>query len=63
MTEATAVRPSSIPSIAPKIDYYVAMPQPQCHLFEVTLHLQGWQLPTLDLKMPVWTPGSYLVRD
>lgn len=63
MTEAIAVRPSSIPSIAPKIHYYVAMPQPQSHLFEVTLHLQDWQLPTLDLKMPVWTPGSYLVRE
>lgn len=63
MTEAIAVRSSSIPSIAPKIHYYVAMPQPESHLFEVTLHLQDWQLPILDLKMPVWTPGSYLVRE
>lgn len=25
--------------------------------------MQGWQESVLDLKMPVWTPGSYLVRE
>jgi predicted metalloprotease with PDZ domain len=29
----------------------------------VTLSVQGWQESVLDLKMPVWTPGSYLVRE
>lgn len=49
----------------PQIHYQVAMPQPQTHLFEVTLQITGWQtnLSRLDLKMPVWTPGSYLVRE
>lgn len=45
------------------IAYQVAMPQPESHLFEVTLQVQGWQAALLDLKMPVWTPGSYLVRE
>ena len=63
MTEATAVRPSSIPSTAPTIHYQVAMPQPESHLFEVTLHLTGYSLPVLDLRLPVWTPGSYLLRE
>jgi predicted metalloprotease with PDZ domain len=63
MTEATTVRPSGISSIAPTIHYQVAMPQPESHLFEVTLSVQGWQESVLDLKMPVWTPGSYLVRE
>ena len=45
------------------ISYQVAMPCPQSHLFEVTLQLEGWQQSSLDLKMPVWTPGSYLVRE
>ncbi|MBD2148255.1 M61 family metallopeptidase [Sphaerospermopsis sp. FACHB-1194] len=45
------------------IHYWVAMPQPENHLFEVTLHLVNYPLPILDLKMPVWTPGSYLVRE
>ena len=64
MTEATLAHPARLPSeIAPAIHYQVAMPQPESHLFEVTLHLKSWQLPLLDLKMPVWTPGSYLVRE
>ncbi len=45
--------------------YQVAMPEPETHLFEVTLQLSGWETgwTTIDLKMPVWTPGSYLVRE
>jgi predicted metalloprotease with PDZ domain len=48
---------------APTIEYSVAMPNPESHLFEVTLRVQGWSEPIMDLKMPVWTPGSYLVRE
>ncbi|RAM52607.1 MAG: peptidase M61 [Hapalosiphonaceae cyanobacterium JJU2] len=47
----------------PTIHYQVAMPQPENHLFEVTLQLVGYPFSTLDLKLPVWTPGSYLVRE
>lgn len=39
------------------------MPQPTSHLFEVELQIEGWERASLDLKMPVWTPGSYLVRE
>lgn len=49
------------------LQYQVAMPQPETHLFEITLNIRGWQgdhsNALLDLKMPVWTPGSYLVRE
>ena len=47
----------------PNIAYEVAMPQPQTHLFEVTLNINNWHESLLNLKMPVWTPGSYLVRE
>jgi predicted metalloprotease with PDZ domain len=47
----------------PKLAYQIAMPQPQTHLFEVTLTVSNWQEDVLDIKMPVWTPGSYLVRE
>jgi predicted metalloprotease with PDZ domain len=63
MTQATTLRPSGAPSTTPIIHYQVAMPQPESHLFEVTLSVQGWQESVLHLKMPVWTPGSYLVRE
>ncbi len=49
----------SIPTLA----YQVSMPQPQTHLFAVTLSVSNWEDGVLDLKMPVWTPGSYLVRE
>ena len=49
----------------PTLLYQVAMPQPASHLFEVTLTVRNWDASAsvLDLKMPVWTPGSYLVRE
>jgi len=63
MTEATTLRPNKPLSTKPTFHYHVAMPQPQSHLFEVTLQVNGWSESLLDLKMPVWTPGSYLVRE
>lgn len=63
MTEATTTRPSSKVGKLPLMHYQVAMPQPQSHLFEVTLRVQHWSEPLLNLQMPVWTPGSYLVRE
>jgi predicted metalloprotease with PDZ domain len=48
---------------APKLVYQVAMSQPQTHLFEIKLVVSNWEHEVLDLKMPVWTPGSYLVRE
>jgi predicted metalloprotease with PDZ domain len=50
-----------------QLTYQVALSAPSSHLFEVTLAIAGWQRvhpgAPLDLKMPVWTPGSYLVRE
>ncbi|MBD2212125.1 M61 family metallopeptidase [Nostoc linckia FACHB-104] len=64
MTEVTAPRSDTrIQELLPNIHYQVAMPQPETHLFEVTLHLVNYTSPVLDLKLPVWTPGSYLVRE
>ncbi|MCC5639406.1 M61 family metallopeptidase [Nostoc sp. CHAB 5844] len=64
MTEATAPRLEiGVKETVPTIHYLVAMPQPETHLFEVSLQLVNHSSPTLDLKMPVWTPGSYLVRE
>jgi len=62
MTEATQSRLVALHRTM-QMQYQVAMPQPESHLFEVTLKVTGWQADCLDLKMPVWTPGSYLVRE
>lgn len=64
MTEATAPRIEiGVQETVPTVHYQVAMPQPETHLFEVSLQLVNHPSPILDLKMPVWTPGSYLVRE
>jgi predicted metalloprotease with PDZ domain len=39
------------------------MPRPHTHLFEVTMTIDGWSEPRLDLVMPSWTPGSYMIRE
>ncbi|MEO1800753.1 MAG: M61 family metallopeptidase [Cyanobacteria bacterium J06629_2] len=63
MTEATAPRLAESTRQQASLFYQVAMSQPASHLFEVTLQINNWRSPTLDLKLPVWTPGSYLVRE
>jgi predicted metalloprotease with PDZ domain len=63
MTGVTETRPATRSRTHLTLHYQVAMPQPTNHLFEVALRVQGWQADVLDLKMPVWTPGSYLVRE
>lgn len=53
----------------PTISYVLSMPQPQTHYFEVQLNLNNLSDANLkkqgyfDVKMPVWTPGSYLIRE
>lgn len=61
--EASSDSSSVLDSGVLQLHYQVAMPEPESHLFEVTLQVTGWGDAPLDLKMPVWTPGSYLVRE
>ncbi|MGI9107551.1 MAG: M61 family metallopeptidase [Pyrinomonadaceae bacterium] len=52
---------------APEISYTVSMPEPHTHLLQVEVRVGragAAKLPAqIDLVMPVWTPGSYLVRE
>ncbi len=58
-------RSRAVPADAPEISYTVSMPRPHTHLFEVEARLRyrADAPAALDLLMPVWTPGSYLVRE
>ncbi|MBC7911068.1 MAG: M61 family metallopeptidase [Pyrinomonadaceae bacterium] len=48
----------------PDISYTVSMSKPYTHLLEVEMRVRSSRLPAnADLVMPVWTPGSYLVRE
>jgi len=61
----SSVTPSSTDSScsAPQIEYLVQMPQPWTHHFHVTMTVAGLESEEIHLAMPVWTPGSYLVRE
>ena len=63
MTQSTVITPTPTQDYLPQLVYKIAMPQPQTHLFEIALTVHNWDRELLDLKMPVWTPGSYLVRE
>ncbi len=54
---------NSIFLIGQKINYKLKMPNPQSHYFEVEMILEGFKDKQLEVKMPVWAPGSYLVRE
>lgn len=43
--------------------YTIAMPRPHTHLYEVTIEISDVAELTLDLALPVWTPGSYMIRE
>src|SRR5688500_20340739 len=56
----------TISSSAPEISFTVAMPRPHTHLFEIDIAVKRGPTSTIrtheQLVMPVWTPGSYLIR-
>jgi predicted metalloprotease with PDZ domain len=43
--------------------FTVAMPRPETHLYDITMEVDPKGATSLDLVLPVWTPGSYLVRE
>ncbi len=50
-------------SVAASLEYVVSMPNPASHYFEVKVLLKDYKKDYVDFKMPVWTPGSYLIRE
>jgi predicted metalloprotease with PDZ domain len=45
------------------IRYTLSMPRPHSHLFHVRIDVRGAPGEATDFVLPVWTPGSYKVRD
>lgn len=48
---------------AASINYTVSMPEPHTHYFQVEMEISDYDKEYVDVKMPVWAPGSYLVRE
>lgn len=55
-TVAQTPKPSSL-------SYVLSFPKPHTHLYEIELTISNVTTPQLDVSLPVWTPGSYLVRE
>ena len=53
----------SIGTFAIKINYNLKMTNPNSHYFEVEMQLSDIKAKELKIKMPVWAPGSYLIRE
>src|SRR5580658_4644166 len=45
------------------VRYIIRFPDPQTHYVSVEAVLPVAGEPAVEVFMPVWTPGSYLVRD
>jgi predicted metalloprotease with PDZ domain len=43
--------------------FTVAMPRPETHLYEITMEVDPKGAKSIDLILPAWTPGSYVIRD
>ena len=66
MYQTTEAQPTTAntQTAANDISYTVSMPKPWTHLLEVEMRLKMANMPAqAEIKMPVWTPGSYLVRE
>ena len=47
----------------PHVHYRVGMPQPWTHVYEVTVIIPALDQHDIELCMPAWTPGSYMIRE
>lgn len=45
------------------INYEVSMSKPHTHYFEVNITITDYKKEYFDIQMPVWAPGSYLIRE
>ncbi|MFN0112447.1 MAG: M61 family metallopeptidase [Blastocatellia bacterium] len=60
----TAIPPGPVATPKPpSLSYVLSFPNPHTHLYEVGLTIHGVTTAELDVSLPVWTPGSYLVRE
>jgi len=49
--------------LAGVVRYFVSFPEPQTHYVSIAAHFPVGGLQEAEVFMPVWTPGSYMVRE
>ena len=50
-------------SFGQTISYKINMSEPHTHYFEVEMTIKNYDKDFIDFQLPVWAPGSYLVRE
>ncbi|MCH2230586.1 MAG: hypothetical protein MK105_09590 [Crocinitomicaceae bacterium] len=50
-------------SYAQSVKYNLRMPKPQNHYYQVEMELIDFKESEVNVKMPIWAPGSYLARE
>ncbi|HEX8845348.1 MAG TPA: PDZ domain-containing protein [Pyrinomonadaceae bacterium] len=64
MAASSALAQATRTGTPPEISFTVSMSKPHTHLLEVEMRLRDARLPAqINLVMPVWSPGSYLIRE
>jgi predicted metalloprotease with PDZ domain len=53
----------SVNTYSQTLTYKLELTEPHKHYYYVTMVVDGWKKNTLEVKMPVWAPGSYLIRE
>ena len=59
MSASTDAAPGSLTPIS----YTLRFPAPATHYVDIEMDVPTSAQPQLELRMAVWTPGSYLVRE
>jgi predicted metalloprotease with PDZ domain len=47
----------------PSIEYAVSAKNPISHLYNVEMQISGIRTTAVDVAMPAWSPGAYVIRD
>lgn len=50
-------------TFAQEVKYKLRMPRPQNHYYHVEMELNNVKSDEVNIKMPIWAPGSYLARE
>lgn len=57
------IAPALVAKAQIKVNYEVSFKEPQAHYANVSMQVGGLSKEYIDVKMPVWAPGSYLIRE
>ncbi len=62
-SKTTPTKETNMNSNTPSVQYYIQIPQRFNHYAEITAVFPTVKGKELEVYMPIWTPGSYLVRE